>query len=73
MDAELTATRVRGVFANTITVISRDEACVTESDEGKAGVTLDYDDDQGNFVSVEILDAFKRVTEARKIRFQEAQ
>lgn len=33
------------------------------------GVILDYDD-AGNLVSLEILDASKRVSEARKIEFQ---
>jgi len=42
---------------------------VAESDEDKPGVILDYDS-QGNHVSLEILDASKRVTEARRIKFQ---
>jgi uncharacterized protein YuzE len=40
-----------------------------ESDEDKPGVILDYDE-KGNFVSLEVLDASKRVTEAKKIEFQ---
>jgi len=32
-------------------------------------VILDYDD-QGNLVSLEILDASRRVTEARRVEFQ---
>jgi len=32
-------------------------------------VILDYDE-KGNLVSLEILDASKRVTEARKVEFQ---
>jgi len=35
----------------------------------KLGVILDYDA-KGNLVSLEILDASKRVTETRKIEFQ---
>ncbi len=45
------------------------DASIEESDEDKPGVILDYDD-QGNLVSLEILDASNRVTEARKIEFQ---
>jgi YD repeat-containing protein len=54
---------------DTLTVILRDGVSVAESDEDKPGVILDYDD-QGNLVSVEVLDASKRVTEARRIDFQ---
>ena len=42
---------------------------VVESDEDNPGVILDYDED-GNLVSLEILDASKRVTEARRIEFE---
>ncbi len=42
-----------------LTVIFRDVP-VQESDENKPGVILDYDRD-GNLVSVEVLDASKRV------------
>ena len=57
---------------DTLSVILREGASVTESDEDKPGVILDYDD-QGNLVSLEILDASKRVTEARKVEFQMAE
>ena len=53
---------------DTLTVIFRD-APVAESDENKPGVILDYDD-QGNLLSLGILDASRRVTEARKIEYQ---
>lgn len=54
---------------DTLTVIFRDRATVLESDEDKRGVILDYDED-GNLVSLEILDASRRVTDTRKIEFQ---
>jgi uncharacterized protein YuzE len=54
---------------DTLSIILKDDARVTESDEDKPGVILDYDED-GNLVSLEILDASKRVTEARRIEFQ---
>ena len=54
---------------DTLTVILRDGAMIAESDEDKPGVILDYDD-RGDLVSLEILDASQRVTEARKIEFQ---
>ncbi len=57
---------------DTLSVILKDDAQVTESDEDKPGVILDYDD-RGDLVSLEILDASQRVTEARKIEFQMAE
>lgn len=56
---------------DTLTLILKEGVQVAESDEDKPGVILDYDD-QGNLISLEILDASKRVTEARKIEFQAA-
>ncbi len=52
-----------------LSVIFKDHTPVAESDEDKPGVILDYDE-EGNLVSLEILDASKRVTEARKVEFQ---
>ena len=52
-----------------LSVILKDNTPVAESDEDKPGVILDYDA-TGNLVSLEILDASKRVTEARKVEFQ---
>ena len=54
---------------DTLTVILKDDVLVAESDEDKPGVILDYDE-QGNLMSLKILDTSKRVTEARKIEFQ---
>jgi uncharacterized protein YuzE len=45
------------------------ETPVTESDEDKPGVILDYDD-KGNLVSLEILDASQRVSVPSKIEYQ---
>ena len=54
---------------DTLSVILQDNTPVAESDEDKPGIILDYDAG-GNLVSLEILDASKRVTEARKVEFQ---
>ncbi len=54
---------------DTLSVILKDNTPISESDEDKPGVILDYDE-AGNLVSLEILDASKRVDEARKIEFQ---
>jgi YD repeat-containing protein len=54
---------------DTLSVILKDGSLVAESDEDKPGVILDYDD-QGDLVSIEVLDASKRVTEANKVEFQ---
>src|ERR1051326_2713949 len=51
---------------DTLSVILRDDVAVVESDENKPGVILDYDA-KGNLVSLEILDASKRVTDARRV------
>ena len=56
---------------DTLSLILKDNITVVESDEDKPGVILDYDAD-GYLVSLEILDASKRVTEARKVEFQTA-
>ncbi len=45
---------------------------VAESDEDKPGVILDYDAD-GNLIGIEVLDASKRVADARTMEFQVAE
>jgi uncharacterized protein YuzE len=57
---------------DTLSLVLRDNAPVVESDEDKPGVILDYDID-GNLVSLEILDASRWVTDARKVDFQLAE
>lgn len=52
-----------------LTVILKDDVLVAESDEDKPGVILDYDA-TGQLVSLEILDASRRVSEARRVEFQ---
>jgi uncharacterized protein YuzE len=54
---------------DTLTIILKTDAVVAESDEDKPRIILDYDQD-GNLVSLEILDASKRVTEARRIELE---
>ena len=52
---------------DTLTIVFRNGP-VAESDEERAGVILDYDAD-GNLVSVEVLDASKRVDEPTRVTF----
>jgi uncharacterized protein YuzE len=53
---------------DTLTVIFTDTP-VAESDEDKPGTILDYDSN-GNLVSLEILDASRRVNIPSKIEYQ---
>jgi len=54
---------------DTLTLVLKVGAEVVDSDEEKPGIILDYDKN-GELVSLEILDASRRVTEAQKIEFQ---
>jgi uncharacterized protein YuzE len=54
---------------DTLSIILRADIAIAESDEDKPGVVLDYGED-GNLVSLEFLDASKRVTEVRRMEFE---
>lgn len=63
---------VYGKRTDTLSVVLRDGSTVIESDEKQPGIILDYDE-HGNFVPFEILDASRRVTQARSGEFQMTQ
>ena len=54
---------------DSLSVILKEGVAVAESDEDKAGVILDYDE-HGDLLAIEILDASRRVTDARKIEYE---
>jgi uncharacterized protein YuzE len=54
---------------DTLSIVLRPDVKVAESDEDKPGIVLDYDE-AGNLVSLEILDASKRISETRRIDFE---
>ena len=54
---------------DTLSIIFKQGVEVAESDEDKPGVVLDYDE-HGNLISLEILDASKRIGETRRIEFE---
>ena len=54
---------------DSLTFVLKEGIPIAESDEDKPGVILDYDANR-NLLSLEILDASRRVTDARKIEYQ---
>ncbi len=54
---------------DTLSVVLKDDVSVTESDEDRPGIILDYDE-RGDLVSLEILDASRRVTDAARIEYR---
>jgi uncharacterized protein YuzE len=53
---------------DTLSVVLLESACIAESDEEKPGVILDFDA-EGNLVSLEVLDASKRMSDPRTIEY----
>jgi uncharacterized protein YuzE len=53
---------------DTMTIILK-ESVVAESDEEKKGIIIDYDN-QGDMVSLEILDARKRITQPTQLVYE---
>lgn len=54
---------------DTLTVILKEGSQVAESDEARPGVIFDFDE-QSNLLSLELLDASRRVTDVRRIEYQ---
>lgn len=54
---------------DTLSVILREGVVVAESDEERPGVILDFDEN-GNLVSLEVLDASTRVTDTRRVDYE---
>ena len=54
---------------DTVNVVLKVDARVVESDEVRPGVILDYDQ-EGQVVSLEILEASRRVTDADRVEFE---
>lgn len=54
---------------DTLNLVLKVGSPVADSDEPRPGIILDFDE-QGDLVSVEILDASKRVTDADKLEFR---
>jgi len=63
---------VKGTYdaeTDTLRIVFNTTAQIAESDECRPGVILDYDDD-GNLVSLEVLDASRKVTDTRHFDFE---
>jgi uncharacterized protein YuzE len=54
---------------DTLSIVLKPDSNVAEIDEDKPGTILDYDE-QGNLVSLEILDASKRVDGTQSFEFE---
>jgi len=54
---------------DSLSVILKEGVAVREIDEDKPGVILDYDE-HGDLIALEILDASRCVTDARKIEHE---
>ncbi len=54
---------------DSLSILLKEGCQVAESEEDRPGVILDYDE-TGQLIAIEILDASKRVSDARKIEYQ---
>lgn len=54
---------------DSLTLVLKDRGSATESNEASPGVILDYDQ-EGDLISLEVLDASTRVSDAHKMEFQ---
>ncbi len=52
-----------------LTIVFRPDVPVTESDEAKPGIVLDYDV-EGNLVSIEILDASSHMPDVTRMEYE---